>query len=266
MQERRHLQAEQISRQALGLAGAIQLEDATRVFLKNWSAYISSDSHLLKVKSDDFSFELTLTPVKPLVLHGLNGYSLKGSTPERASCYYSFTRLKSQGQLSIGEHQEAVEGLAWMDHEFSTAMLEPDLEGWDWFSLQLSDQTEVMAFMLRKKKGNVSPASSATLVDSSGRGMHLKREDFEVTVLDTWKSPHTDTIYPSRWRVQIFPHALDLTLVPNLADQEMRTNESTGVTYWEGSVSIRGTQKSQPVEGQGYVEMTGYSKGFDLPM
>ena len=81
-----------------------------------------------------------------------------------------------------------------------------------------------------------------------------------------WKSPHSKAVYPSRWRLRVFPYSLDLTIIPNLADQEMQTSESTGVTYWEGSVSIRGTGDANPIKGQGYVELTGYADSFDMPM
>jgi predicted secreted hydrolase len=263
---KQHLQAELISRGALNMAGAKQIEDTTTLFLKNWSADIGPDQHLLTVNSDGFSYELALTPEKPPVLHGIAGYSLKGSTAERASCYYSFTRLNAQGKLSIGENIVAVKGSAWMDHEYSTALLEPGLQGWDWFSLQLSDKTEVMAFVLRKEKGGIGPASSATVIGNQGQNRHISNDEFVVTVRNTWKSPHTKAVYPAGWRLQIFPYALDLTITPNLADQEMQSSLSTGVIYWEGSVSIEGTRAGQPVVGQGYVELTGYANPFDAPM
>jgi len=264
--EKQHLQAELVSRQALNMAGADQIEDTTTIFLKNWSARLSPDQNLLTVNSDGFSYELTLTPEKPPVLHGLAGYSLKGSTAERASCYYSLSRLSAEGQLSIGEKKVAVKGSAWMDHEYSTALLEPGLQGWDWFSLQLSDQTEVMAFVLRKEKGGIGPASSATVIGHQGQNRHISNQEFAVTVKNTWKSPHSKAVYPAGWRLQIFPGSLDLTIRPTLADQEMCTTASTGVIYWEGSVSIEGTRAGQPVVGQGYVELTGYDKAFDAPL
>ena len=263
---RRHLQAELVSREALGMAGARKQPPETVVFLKNWSARIGPAAHRLEVETDQFSYELTLKPAKPPVLHGQDGYSLKGSSPERASCYYSYTRLELEGRLTVGGKTAKVSGQAWMDHEFSTALLEPGIKGWDWFSLQLSDRTEIMAFLLRGEDGEISPASSGTLVDEDGNTTHLSRDQFSVTVLDTWKSPHSQAVYPSRWRIRIIPYGLDLTIYPNLADQEMRTSKSTAVTYWEGSVSIEGTRGEKPVQGQGYVELTGYDERIDVPM
>jgi predicted secreted hydrolase len=153
-----------------------------------------------------------------------------------------------------------------MDHEFSSASLEPGIIGWDWFSLQLSDRTEIMLFFLRTSDGRISPVSGGTYVDPVGRTTALGKDDIAVTTLDTWKSPHSKAVYPSRWRLQVLPYTLDLVVVPNLADQEMHTSESTGVTYWEGSVSIRGTKEAISIQGLGYVELTGYAESFDVPM
>ena len=266
MAGKRHLQAELVSREALTMAGVLQRPPETVVYLNNWSARIGAEAQVLHVDTDEFSYELTLKPVKPRVLHGRAGYSLKGSSPERASCYYSYTRHAVEGQLAIGGKTMAVRGQGWMDHEFSTALLEPGLKGWDWLSLQLSDRTEIMLFLLRTDDGGISDVSGGTFVDPDGNTRAIGRDQFAVTILDTWKSPHSKAVYPSRWRLRVFPYALDLTISPNLADQEMQTSGSTGVTYWEGSVSIRGTRGANQINGQGYVELTGYAEKFDRPM
>jgi predicted secreted hydrolase len=159
-----------------------------------------------------------------------------------------------------------VEGLTWMDHEFSTAPLEPGIVGWDWFSLQLSDQTEIMLYYFRNEEGGLSPASSGTFIDASGNPRHLKKDDFSVDVLDHWKSPHSQASYPTHWRLTIFPLSIQLTVDANVSDQEMQTSSSTGVTYWEGSVSANGSVAARPVKGMGYVELTGYAKPFSAPM
>jgi len=263
---KRHFQAEMVSRQALGLAGASIREGTFVVHLNKWSAQIGPNAHLLSANSDEFSFELSLRPEKQPVVHGQSGYSLKGSTPDRASCYYSFTRLAGSGELSVLGEKVRVAGSAWMDHEYSTALLEPGLRGWDWFSLQLSDKSEIMAFLLRADDGRVHPASSATVVDAAGQTQHLNKNDFDVIVLDTWKSRRSTARYPARWRLLVASFAVDLDIVPNLLDQEMHTINTSGITYWEGSVAIRGTKNGRPVEGQGYVEMTGYAEGFDAPL
>jgi predicted secreted hydrolase len=244
---KRHLQAETLARNALGMAGGIPTDGQTDIFIKNWSLQIRAEQHFLNVTTDDFSYELTLEPLKPPVLHGDTGYSRKGAT---------------------GGQPETLEGLSWMDHEFSTTALEPGLAGWDWFSLQLSDNTDIMFYLLRKGDGQLSPMSGGTFVDAAGtvRHLELENDDFKVDILKTWKSPQSNAVYPAQWRAQIRPFSIDVTISPNLADQEMQTFQSTGVTYWEGSVSLKGIKNGQPVEGSGYVELTGYDRSFDAPM
>jgi predicted secreted hydrolase len=248
------------------MAGVTQSTRQTTVFLNNWSTQIEADLHTLKMDTADFSYELKFKPAKPAVLHGDRGYSLKGATPERASCYYSFTRLDGQGRLTIGGDTVAVSGSAWMDHEFSTALLEPGITGWDWFSLQLSDNTEIMVFLLRTETGGLHPASSGTFIDAHGTTRAIARAEINVKVLDTWKSRQSSARYPARWRMQIAPLSMDLKINSNLPDQEMRTVDSTGVTYWEGSVSLEGLKDKLTVRGEGYVELTGYAEAFDAPL
>lgn len=252
--------AERMARGALGLAGAEQKEKETRIFIKPWEIVIGETAHQLFAAHTSFTIDLSLTPLKPLVAHGRQGYSQKGARPESASCYYSFSRLGAAGVLKIGRRSVPVEGTAWMDHEYSTAMLEPEVVGWDWFSLELSNSAELMIFLLRRRDGSLTPASSGTLIPASGPAVHLSGGEFKVEVLGRWKSPHSGGVYPSGWRIRSAADGLDLWLKPNLEDQELRTPASTRVTYWEGSVSITGRAGQGTVEGQGYVELTGYAR------
>jgi predicted secreted hydrolase len=260
----RFFHEERAARAAVGLAGVEEQRENTTVFLGRWSARIGSLEHRLKASSPSFSLDLGCTPLKLPVLHGIRGYSLKGKHPESASCYYSFTRLEARGTLTVNGKAQPVQGTAWMDHEFSSAPLEEDLVGWDWFSIQLEDNIELMIYLLRRRGGGYSEASSGTFVNSSGEGVHLSQKDFNVEVLDSWKSTRSGATYPSRWRIRVSPLDLELAITPNLADQELVTTRSTQVTYWEGSVSVTGKAKGKLLQGIGYVEMTGYAKPFNL--
>jgi predicted secreted hydrolase len=261
-----HYQAQEAARNALGLSGVSLEQDRVTIFLAKWQAVIESRAHRLSAQTSDFGFELQLTPLKPPVYHGQDGYSRKGSLPRMASCYYSFTRLETNGHLRVGNEEIDVKGLSWMDHEYSTAPLEPGIVGWDWFSLQLSDQTEVMMFMLRRGDGTTHPASSGTFVNASAEIQHLKSHQFSIQVHDEWLSPSTRARYPSHWNIRIPSKDLILNVTSTVADQEMQTQATAGVTYWEGCVSAQGTCREQAVSARGYVEMTGYDKSFDAPL
>jgi predicted secreted hydrolase len=66
--------------------------------------------------------------------------------------------------------------------------------------------------------------------------------------------------------VQVAPLALDLTVTPTMAAQELQTPETTRVTYWEGSVDAVGLIGRKPAQGRGFVELTGYARPFDAPL
>lgn len=262
----RHLQAEKIARPVLSMAGAVQSQSVWKIFVDSWEALIAPDRHRLRADAGGFAMSLDLTAVKPLVRHGRNGYSRKGQTPERASCYYSFTRLRAGGTLSMDGADRTVQGQAWMDHEFSTAPLEPGITGWDWFSLQLSDQSEIMVYLLRRKDGSFNPASSGTYVAPAGETQPLRPAQVHLDPRAHWTSPSTGAHYPVQWRLVLDAPDCDLTVTANMADQEMRTPRSTNVDYWEGSVRVQGTKAGRPVNGVGYVELTGYAAPFEAPL
>lgn len=253
---------DRISRAGLGKAGA----DATRlnVWLDQWRAESpeQSEQHRLTAKADGVAFSLTLDPSKPPVIHGERGISKKGAAVGQASHYYSFTNLTTAGTLTIGTETFRVTGTSWMDHEFGSADLGADLAGWDWFSIQLADNRELMIYRLRHADGSSDQASSGTLVLPDGRTQHLSASDVELTPVTTWTSPASNATYPQQWHVTIPSLNLSLQLTPLLADQELRTGRSTQVTYWEGAMAVEGTDQHRPVHGQGYVELTGYSERF----
>jgi len=123
-----------------------------------------------------------------------------------------------------------------------------------------------MIYLLRHEDGGFNSASSGTYIRSNGKTKHLSGHDIEVTVMDTWNNPNSGAVCPARWRLRIPSSAMDLIIAPNMTDQEMRTKESTTVTYWEGSVSVWGIKTGRQINGQGYVELTGYAEAFDAPL
>ena len=251
---------DRISRAGLGKAGA----DATHlhVWLDQWRAESpeQSNQHRLDAKADGVALALTLDPAKPPVVHGERGISKKGAGIGQASHYYSFTSLTTAGSLTIGTETYRVTGTSWMDHEFGSADLGADLAGWDWFSIQLADNRELMVYRLRHADGSSDAASSGTLVFPDGHTQHLSASEIQLTPLDTWTSSTSKAPYPSHWQVSIPSLGLALKLNPLLADQELRTSHSTRVTYWEGAVTVEGTEQGQAIKGQGYVELTGYAE------
>ncbi len=251
-----HFATERFSRGAAGLSGASA--SPYHVWLENWQVMsLNADGSRVQLKAEDSGrvVDLTLEEDKPLVLHGDHGLSQKSEGVGNASYYISNTRLKSEGVITTNGETVSVSGLSWMDHEFSTTELGPNAVGWDWFSIQLSDQRELMLFQIRQKDGSIDPFASGTWVEPDGSTKNLKREEFNVRVLATWKSVKSSATYPSRWEITMPSADIQLTLEPYIADQEMNVS----LVYWEGAVKIGGRSNGASVNGNGYVEMTGYA-------
>jgi predicted secreted hydrolase len=167
--------------------------------------------------------------------------------------------MQTEGELTINGKKEKVRGLSWMDHEFGSNQLRDDQVGWDWFSIQLDNQAELMLNLMRRKDGSIDPHSSGTLVNPNGTTKHLALKDFQMTSLNRWKSPTSGANYPMKWKVMVPGEEIELEITPAFSEQELITNRSTRVTYWEGAAQIRGKVRGKSVGGNGYVEMTGYA-------
>lgn len=188
--------------------------------------------------SGDWSMHLQLADEKPPVLHNGGYFDMQAAG---GSYYYSRTRLRASGTLN----GTPVSGIAWMDHQWGNFLVTNDL-AWDWYSVQLDDRTEIMLYDLRKL-GQVL----GTYVHADGSSEPLTTAQVQAT--GTWTSPHTGATYPSGWRVGL-PDGRQLTLTPQLLDQELYFPGQGGTVYWEGAVGVSGY-----ASGQGYVELTGYA-------
>jgi predicted secreted hydrolase len=247
--------AERFSRGAAGLAGA--QANPYRVWLENWSAEaINNEQVHLFAQTEEVRLDLTLTQTLPPILHGDGGLSPKGPEPGNASYYYSIVQQEAAGTVAVGEELFEVTGLAWKDHEYSTSALSPGAVGWDWFSLQFDDGSALMFFQIRQANGRLEPASSGTYIYPDGTTRTLDREGWQLTVSDSWASPHSEAEYPAGWQITIPELELAIEGRPLMNDQEL--NVST--TYWEGAVEFTGTIGGRPVGARGYIEMTGYAE------
>ena len=130
---------------------------------------------------------------------------------------------------------------------------------WDWFSVQLDDDTDLMLYQLRRSDGRLDLHSSGTLVLNDGAVYALGASDYELTAGRLWASDSSGAIYPVEWRIRIPSHGMSLSVTAVVDDQELETDRSTGVTYWEGVIEVAGTSDGVPISGKGYLEMTGYS-------
>ena len=249
--------AEKISRAGIRKAGA----EAGRldVWIDEWRAKVEGETHVIQARSEGLALRLRLIPEKPPVIHGADGVSRKGVAAGEASHYYSLSRMRTQGALTLSGADIPVTGQSWMDHEFGSNQLSDAQIGWDWFSLQMADRTELMLYQIRRRDGSIEPTSGGTWINPDGTSVPLARNAIVVEPLGSWQSPQSGARYPARWRITVPSVRLTVEILPTIPQQELVTRASTQVTYWEGSVTVKGKREGSSVSGLGYVELTGYA-------
>ncbi len=239
--------------------------DRLAVSNEDWSAKAQPDgAHRLKARGREWDLDLTLQPSKPPVANGPEGISRKGPGENEYSHYVSITRLQARGRFRDRGRQGTLSGTAWFDHEWGSGALPKEAVGWDWFALQLSDGSDLMLYRMRDRSGRATAFSAGTFVDERGNGEPVRWQDVTLTELERWKSPRTGATYPEKWRIGVASAGLDVTVEPLVPDQELVTEQSTGVIYWEGTCKITGTRAGRPVAGRAYAELTGYARR-DVP-
>lgn len=247
---------QRVNRRGVGWAGADR--DRYRAWNGDWEVRLEGDEHLLTARDGSYRLDLRLVAQKPPALHGNSGISAKGPSRGNASYYYSLTRMKTTGTLAVEDKSYTVSGLSWMDHEFSSSFLEPGEQGWDWLSIQLDDGRDLMLYRIRRTDGTVDASSSATLVRPDGTTQSLGSRDFTLEPGRTWRSSASKTTYPVAWTLRLPNQGVELAVQATFPSQEMDTVASTGFAYWEGSITVKGTENGRPLQGRGYLEMTGY--------
>ena len=243
------------SRGAFGEAGfSIPSPSEQRMaWMDGWEfAQVSPDSFHLKASESGQAVDLKLVQEREALIHGSMGMSPKSKKPNHASHYYSLTRLKASGSVTVDGKTRPVSGLVWFDHEWATNSLDPEEAGWDWSGLHLSNGEDLMLFRIRDKEGK-TVFVSGTLRNAKGSVSDIK--DLVMIPKGIWKSPHTSGLYPAGFEISIPSRDLNLSLTPKLADQELVL---APFAYWEGTVKGEGTAAHEKITAEGYLELTGY--------
>jgi len=249
--------AERVAREGFGIASAALAD--TDVKLHDWSLLReptpAGHRYLARLASAQIGLELQLASTQPVLLQGENGWSRKGPREQDASGYLSEPQLETRGHLVLDGKRLAVHGRAWLDHEWSDALLPADAVGWDWCGINLDDGGAFTAFRLRRADGSAlwaggshRPAKGATRVFAPG--------ELRFTPLAFWTSAATGGRYPVAWRIEspLGTHELHA----RFGAQELDARRSSGAVYWEGLSSLRRADDGATL-GHGYLEMTGYA-------
>ncbi len=262
---------QRIARAGFGVAQASEAD--TRIRLQDWMLERADvpgsaqgdgplSRYTTRIVGSDMGLELQFDSTQPVLLQGQQGLSRKGPDVAQASYYYSQPQLAVSGHLTVAGRRMAVTpgtGRAWMDHEWSEALLHPEAVGWDWIGMNLQDGSALTAFRLRRAGGSALWAGGS--FRAPGQPVQVfGSEGVVFTPERFWTSAASNARYPVQWRVdtpvgRFSVHAL-------LDAQELDSQGSTGAIYWEGLSELRNAG-GQTV-GRGYLEMTGYAKALQL--
>jgi predicted secreted hydrolase len=204
-----------------------------------------------RVDGKDFALDLAFTPGQPVLLQGERGFSRKGPLGSQASHYYSLPHLKVSGAIVQRGRRVQVSGEAWMDHEWSSTLLDPRAVGWDWVGINLDDGGALTAFQVRDRAGRPLWAGGS-LRTANGTLTKLGPRDVSFRAERVWRSPRTGGRYPVQQVVVVRTPSGERrwSLAPLFDDQELDSRRTGGPVYWEGAVRTEG--------GRGYLELTGY--------
>lgn len=202
--------------------------------------------------------DLKLTPLKKFVKHYKTGYKLMYEHPKHKTYYVTIPRLKVKGKIKAGEKNYPVDGEAWFDHQKCNLPQKTSLIGWDWFSILFDDNTELMFFILRNKRGIVKNKMGGSFITKDSKVINLLQKEVKLKHLDVWKSPKTGITYPSKWEMKIPKLDLDIKISPCIKNQEVNCLKTNPSSYWEGACNVKGFKGKKKITGKSYTELVGY--------
>jgi predicted secreted hydrolase len=248
---------QRIAREGFGIAQA-DTADA-RLRLRDWSLVRAGQGWHARIPAGDFALELRFAPTQAVLLQGRQGLSRKGPEPAQASYYYSLPQLAASGRLLLRGQAFEVKGRAWLDHEWSQALLAPQAVGWDWLGMNLDDGSALTAFQLRRRDGTAL-WDGGSFRSANGALYSAAPGETQFAAQRRWTSPASNATYPVEWIVRT---PADFYRVRALVDnQELDSRASTGAIYWEGLSEL--IDSNGRTVGSGYLEMTGYASRLRL--
>ncbi|GAB4475757.1 MAG: lipocalin-like domain-containing protein [Burkholderiaceae bacterium] len=244
---------QRIARAGFGIARAAEAD--TDVALDRWTLRRASDgTYECAIPARGFALRFRARPTQPILLQGEAGFSRKGPKPEQASYYYSQPQLRVDAELVRDGRRLRAGGIAWLDHEWSSTLLDPAASGWDWIGMNLDDGAALAAFQIRRNDGGPRIHAYAALrAAGHAQARIFAPDEVRFEPLARWTSPRTRATYLVAQRIAIGARTFETR--PLLDDQELDSRTTAGAVYWEGASTL--LESGRPV-GRGYLEMTGY--------
>jgi predicted secreted hydrolase len=258
--QKRQWHEQRLARSGLGLVDTSSTD--TKVHLRDWAlsrqGAAEGSVYTAQIAAADFHLDLRLRSTQAVMPQGQDGISHKGPQADHFSHYYSQPQLSVQGQCALGlvgqRNAVAVQGRAWLDHEWSDAYLPTGAVGWDWIGMNLTDGSALMAFRMRRADGSTLWAGGSWR--APGRAVQpFAASEVRFMPGRTWQSPATGARYPVQWALQTPAGRFEVLAIFDA--QELDAKRSTGTVYWEGMSRLLDA-RGQEV-GTGYLEMTGYA-------
>jgi predicted secreted hydrolase len=232
----------------------------THIRIADWSLQHIGVEFSAKLRGSDIAMDLRFVPTQPVLLQGDQGLSRKGPDAAQASYYYSLPQLKVRGTLALKGKDIVVQSgsTAWLDHEWSNAIMDARSVGWDWIGINLLDGSALTAFRLRDKEGHAVWDGGS--FRAKGQLFVFSRGEVVFSPQRSWRSPTSRASYPVEWIVRT---PADFYTVKAVVDnQELDSSASTGAIYWEGLCEV--WDSNSRLVGRGYLEMTGYAAPLKL--
>jgi predicted secreted hydrolase len=231
----------------------------TDLRLRDWTLRRTGEGYEARIQAREFTLDLRCRPTQPLLLQGDRGLSRKGPEPAQASYYYSQPQLAVAGRIALQQRSFEVTGKAWLDHEWSEALLHPEALGWDWIGMNLHDGSALTAFQLRRADGSAL-WDGGSFRSPGGAPYIFSRGETVFSPQRVWTSPVSQASYPVEWMIRTPADFYTVRAV--LDNQELDSRASTGAIYWEGLSQLVDSNGREV--GRGYLEMTGYAQRLRL--
>ena len=214
--------------------------------------WVQYDNSCLLVETKLFNYQivndlvdLNLSAKKKPLLVNNKGFIDLG---DKATYYYSLSRLKTKGLIKAGKKWLEVSGLSWMDHQWAQTPLTKN-DKWTWFSLQLNNGIDIICFVY----GDKNKIFHATMLDKNNRQKITNNLFLKIGRIK-YASPDTGAIYQLDYEIYLPDWDLKLNVKPLNRKQEMVFGP---LNYWEGPIKVEGMYFGKKISGQGFLEITG---------
>jgi predicted secreted hydrolase len=233
----------------------------TDIDLNRWRLSRNTDGRYeCDVPARAFRLRFVATPTQPVLPQGRDGFFPKTAGGGYASHYYSAPQLRVEAEILRADRKQSARGVAWLDHEWASTLLEPQAVGWDWVGMNLADGTALTAFQTRRKDdGAILFAYASMRAPSEATARIFPASQVRFEGLRHWESARTRARYPVAQRVSVGERVFETR--PWFADQELDARLTGSAIYWEGASDLL---EGGRLVGRGYLEMTGYAAPLTL--